>query len=253
MLTAYAQSYLPRPRSPLVMAPSTTTTPFPLYLLPSISFRRRSSAQSTSTVSTSPSSSPPTPTSYLTPTPTNHLRCNKCLTDLIPTTSIVSKGFTGRHGRAYLVAPPPRDALLHPPTAAAQVGSTWRPADLPNTFTHKPVARQLVTGAHTVSDISCVRCGSVLGWKYVHAEEEAQRYKIGKYILETGRVVKSGNGWEEDDEEGNVGRGCDDEGERDDEVEFDSQDEDECEDLFSGVWSPELAKRRRKKRDFRRT
>ena len=87
----------------------------------------------------------------------------------------------------------------------------------------------------------------------MHAEEEAQRYKIGKYILETGRVVKSGNGWEEDDEDGNGGRGCDEEGGRDDEVEFDSQDEDECEDLFSGVWSPELAKRRRKKKDFRRT
>ena len=86
----------------------------------------------------------------------------------------------------------------------------------------------------------------------MHAEEETQRYKIGKYILETGRVVKSGNGWEGDDER-DVGRRCDEEGERDDEVEFDSQDEDECEDLFSGVWSPELAKRRRKKRDFRRT
>ncbi|KAF2997624.1 hypothetical protein E8E13_004347 [Curvularia kusanoi] len=236
------------------MAPSTPTTPFPLYLLPSIPFRRRSSTQSTSTVSastsTSPSSSPPTPTSYLTTRPTTHLRCNKCLTDLIPTTSIISKGFTGRHGRAYLVAPPPPDALLHPPSSTpTQQGAaaTWRPVDLPNTFTHKPVARQLVTGAHTVSDISCVRCGSVLGWKYVHAEEETQRYKIGKYILETGRVVKSGNGWEEEDDRGDE----DGEGEGED-VQFDSQDEDECEDLFSGIWSPELAKRRRKKRDFRR-
>lgn len=31
----------------------------------------------------------------------------------------------------------------------------------------------------------------------------------------------------------------------DEDVEFDSQDEDECEDLFSGIWSPALAKRRR--------
>ena len=29
------------------------------------------------------------------------------------------------------------------------------------------------------------------------------------------------------------------------EVEFDSQDEDECEDLFMGVWTPEAAMRRR--------
>lgn len=89
----------------------------------------------------------------------------------------------------------------------------------------------------------------MLGWKYVHAEEETQRYKIGKYILETKKVVKSGHEWEEEDEvafeeEGGVKAG--------EEIEFDSQDEDECEDLFSGIWSPELARRRRKNKDFRR-
>lgn len=31
-----------------------------------------------------------------------------------------------------------------------------------------------------------------------------------------------------------------------DPVEFDSQDEDECEDLFMGIWSPSLAKKRRR-------
>lgn len=29
-------------------------------------------------------------------------------------------------------------------------------------------------------------------------------------------------------------------------IEFDSQDEDECEDLFMGIWSPSLAKKRRR-------
>jgi hypothetical protein len=127
--------------------------------------------------------------------------------------------------------------------------------DLPNTHTHKPVSRQLVTGAHTVSDISCVQCGSVLGWKYVAAEEESQRYKVGKYILEAKRVVRSVS-WEgeaetEDDayasmggqvRKGDVGSVGD--GEK--EVEFDSQDEDECEDLFAGVWSPALARKRKR-------
>ncbi len=37
-----------------------------------------------------------------------------------------------------------------------------------------------------------------------------------------------------------------------DEVVFDSQDEDECEDLFAGVWSPALAARRRRGRRFGR-
>ena len=34
------------------------------------------------------------------------------------------------------------------------------------------------------------------------------------------------------------------------EVEFDSQDEDECEDLFMGVWTPQLAAKRRKQKQF---
>lgn len=119
--------------------------------------------------------------------------------------------------------------------------------ELPNVSTHKPVPRQLVTGAHTVSDISCKTCGCVLGWKYVQAEEEAQKYKVGKYILETRRVVK-GAEWEFHEGEGpgtmTVLQG---------DIEFDSQDEEECEDLFSGIWTPELARRRRKGRGVRRS
>ena len=116
----------------------------------------------------------------------------------------------------------------------------------------KPQPRQLVTGAHTVSDISCATCGIVLGWKYVEASEESQRYKVGKYILETKRVVKS-SGWEDgaggvdDVGEGGVIDASEVHGGMDeDDVEFDSQDEDECEDLFSGIWSPGLARKRRK-------
>ena len=36
-----------------------------------------------------------------------------------------------------------------------------------------------------------------------------------------------------------------------DDIEFDSQDEDECEDLFAGVWSPQLAIKRRQRRNNR--
>lgn len=223
--------------------PNSPISPFPLYLLPSIPFRRRRS--SATTVSTSLSSSPPTPTSFLSRAPAAHLRCQKCLTDLIPTSSIISKGFTGRHGRAYLVAAPPPSSISRGEVSA------WAKGDLPNTFTHKPVPRQLVTGAHTVSDISCRSCGSVLGWKYVDAAEEAQKYKVGKFILETKRVVK-GVAWEDRDDENDNGRAAAEGegvlGEGAEEVEFDSQDEDECEDLFSGIWSPALAMGRRRKR-----
>ena len=115
-----------------------------------------------------------------------------------------------------------------------------------------------MTGAHTVGDISCAQCGSVLGWKYIAAAEESQRYKVGKFILETKKVCRSSN-WEGEDGEvidgrrksslamppdGIVGQVAVVE----EEVEFDSQDEDECEDLFLGVWTPQLAARRRRGR-----
>lgn len=189
-------------------------------------------------------------------------------------------------------------------------------------------------------------CGSMLGWKYIAAEEAAQRYKVGKYILETNRIVGevawegecvAVDEWDEDDggvfefeEEDMVDDGGkvaslgaavsggsatrdvsqapsttttttthpparqrstsirwldpprpqlpslpqtypldeeegDDNNEDDEDsysntssldnaidddeedIVFDSQDEDECEDLFAGVWSPTLARERRRR------
>lgn len=136
-------------------------------------------------------------------------------------------------------------------------------AVLPNTYLGKSVPRNLVTGQHTVSDVSCAICGSLLGWKYVEASEESQKYKVGKFILET-KKIRVGVSWEGDD--GSAGddayddvmplppnelrRMVDGAGAGKGAIEFDSEDEDECEDLFAGVWSPQLAgKRRQRKRE----
>ena len=119
-----------------------------------------------------------------------------------------------------------------------------------------------------MGDISCAQCGSVLGWKYVSAEEEGQRYKVGKFILETKRVCRTAS-WENEDgvdEDAADSRRCSLISNRrrssgmppndistvseEQEMEFDSQDEDECEDLFMGVWTPQLAAKRRKQRQF---
>lgn len=239
---------------------SIPSPPFPSYLVPGQPFRRRksstdSNSSAASSSSTSPTDSTTTTTSsYLTASATSHLRCAKCLSDLAFTSQIISKGFTGRHGRAYLVAPSPPEissSMLAPPLHHLPTASAKNRAlpDLPNTFTDRPVARQLVTGAHTVCDIHCAVCGLGLGWKYVAAEEEGQRYKVGKFILETKRVCRSSN-WEE--AEGgarDVTQGKRSSALLAGEVEFDSEDEDECEDLFLGVWTPQsAAKRRRAKR-----
>ena len=185
----------------------------------------------------------------------SHLRCACCAADLCPSSQIISKGFTGRHGRAYLVSATPVGGA-----SSGVIADGKKSASLPNTQTHKAVPRQLVTGAHIVSDVSCALCGSVIGWKYEGAEDESQRYKVGKFILETKKIYSSscweGAEWDQampsdlttgsggDTQKGKRG------GEGQHVVHFDSEDEDECEDLFAGVWSPGLALKRRQAKRF---
>ncbi|KAK8561669.1 hypothetical protein V6N12_048733 [Hibiscus sabdariffa] len=47
----------------------------------------------------------------------------------------------------------------------------------------------MITGMHTVVDIFCVECGSIVGWKYEFAREKTQKYKEGKFILERFKVL----------------------------------------------------------------
>ena len=47
-----------------------------------------------------------------------------------------------------------------------------------------------MTGLHTVCDISCSQCSTVIGWKYEVAFEESQKYKEGKFIIEKVRIIK---------------------------------------------------------------
>lgn len=183
----------------------------------------------------------------------NTLKCLTCATDIAFTSQVVSKGFTGRHGRAYLVSPP----LSAPYNWKTKTKPT---ADLVNITVGRAVNRDLLTGAHVVADVSCTICGIILGWKYVNATELAQRYKIGKFILEMKRVVL-GVSWEdtqsayEDGESNALGvyepveaGKLSEVDELGGDVVFDSEDEDECDDLFAGVWDAEAVSKRRGRR-----
>jgi hypothetical protein len=119
------------------------------------------------------------------------------------------------------------------------------------------VNRELLTGAHVVADVSCTICSTILGWKYVDAKEAAQRYKIGKFILEMKRVVlgvcwedgmprDSENGQKENEQEMEKEWEAEEGGE--DVVVFDEEDEDECEDLFAGIWDPDVVAKKRSRR-----
>ncbi|KAF6153586.1 hypothetical protein GIB67_027453 [Kingdonia uniflora] len=49
--------------------------------------------------------------------------------------------------------------------------------------------RMMMTGMHTVANISCVGCGSIVGWKYEYVQEKSQKYKEGKFILERTSIL----------------------------------------------------------------
>ncbi|KAI5922755.1 yippee zinc-binding/DNA-binding /Mis18, centromere assembly-domain-containing protein [Camillea tinctor] len=278
---------------PLPPAPVTPNTgpKFPAYLLPSFTrpFRRRRrrssllnpesptsddvpSLSNSPTESTSSRSdgSPSTPslftsrfslsrdtfcrasvdrtdTSKLTRTQPDTLRCSTCGTDFGFCSQIVSKGFTGRYGRAYLVSPPEN----------RQQGKT---SDLINIKVGKPETRLLVTGSHVVADITCAICHAKVGWKYVDAKEESQKYKVGKFILETQRVIDF-RSWEDvmvdempepEVEQEKPRKTADDNDDDAEPIVFDSEEEDECEDLFAGNWDAEVVAKRRSRKVNRR-
>lgn len=213
---------------------------FPTFLLPSLKLPLRPTRAIDFSLTRKPAA--PTPV-RLTRCNADTLRCTTCSADLAFSSQIISKGFTGRHGRAYLVGPPTSDPTSTPP-------SSYSTPDLINVRVGRCESRQLVTGWHTVADISCSVCHAKLGWKYVDAKEYTQRYKVGKFILETERVVTY-RSWE-DAPVTPTGSSSGDSGgvtaDPEEEVEFDSDDEDECDDIFAGTWDRESVARRRNRR-----
>ncbi|XP_006367369.1 protein yippee-like [Solanum tuberosum] len=72
--------------------------------------------------------------------------CKHCGTHLALSENIVSKSFHCRHGKAYLFS------------------------KVVNVTSGEIEDRVMMTGMHTVADIVCVCCGSIVGWKYVSME-----------------------------------------------------------------------------------
>ncbi|XP_052200409.1 protein yippee-like isoform X1 [Diospyros lotus] len=91
-------------------------------------------------------------------------RCKHCNTHLALYEDIVSKSFHCRHGKAYLFS------------------------KVTNVTVGEKEERVMTTGLHTVADIFCVGCGSIVGWKYETAHEN-QKYKEGKSVLERFKIL----------------------------------------------------------------
>eukprot|EP01138_Halocafeteria_seosinensis_P006697 gb/GECG01006846.1/.p1 GENE.gb/GECG01006846.1/~~gb/GECG01006846.1/.p1 ORF type:complete len:113 (+),score=6.28 gb/GECG01006846.1/:1-339(+) len=94
--------------------------------------------------------------------------CNSCGAHITRNKDVLCKSFHGRFGRAYLVN--------------QAVNVTLGTKD----------ERMLMTGLHTVCDVFCTRCHNPVGWTYLHAFEESQKYKEGKFTVEKMKLVKDG-------------------------------------------------------------
>ncbi len=97
---------------------------------------------------------------------TKYYVCKECKRHLAAYDSIISKAFQGQSGQAYLF----ESAV--------------------NVYTGPKMERVLMTGLHVVCDLYCVHCHSPLGWYYVDAYEESQKYKVGKFILEKAHMER---------------------------------------------------------------
>nr|XP_019706341.1 protein yippee-like isoform X1 [Elaeis guineensis]XP_019706342.1 protein yippee-like isoform X1 [Elaeis guineensis]XP_019706343.1 protein yippee-like isoform X1 [Elaeis guineensis] len=119
--------------------------------------------------------------------------CKHCQTHLALYTDIMSKSFHCRHGKAYLF-----HKVFKAPNLLAftEFQLVYRECHLSflqicnrvNVTVGLKEDRMMMTGLHTVSDIFCVGCGSIVGWKYDAAHDKNQKYKEGKFILERFKV-----------------------------------------------------------------
>eukprot|EP01115_Flamella_aegyptia_P015187 TRINITY_DN91468_c0_g1_i1.p1 TRINITY_DN91468_c0_g1~~TRINITY_DN91468_c0_g1_i1.p1 ORF type:complete len:113 (+),score=13.28 TRINITY_DN91468_c0_g1_i1:216-554(+) len=90
----------------------------------------------------------------------------KCGTHLAEHKELISKDFQGRCGPAYLF----RQAV--------------------NVSEGETKEKQFTTGKHVVTDLHCTFCLMRVGWKYIKAYVETQKYKEGRVILEKSLLMK---------------------------------------------------------------
>ncbi|KAI8597975.1 yippee-like protein [Dissophora ornata] len=88
------------------------------------------------------------------------LVCQECKTQFATYDLLISRDFHGQFGKAYLFS------------------------NVINVYTGETEDRPMRTGMHTVQDIHCAECSTIVGWKYLVAHEQSQQYKEGRFILE---------------------------------------------------------------------
>ena len=96
----------------------------------------------------------------------NIYACKECKAHFSSKSQVISKNFTGKYGRAFLV-----HKMLNVNEGPSE-------------------EKMLLTGIHIVRDIFCKSCSAYVGWTYVKAYEFSERYKEGKCIMERNQTMK---------------------------------------------------------------
>mmetsp|Transcript_4598 Transcript_4598/g.6340 ORF Transcript_4598/g.6340 Transcript_4598/m.6340 type:complete len:242 (+) Transcript_4598:89-814(+) len=91
--------------------------------------------------------------------------CGECRVHHLSSDGVISKGFQGRGGKAFLVE------------------------NLVNYWKGPPAERMLMTGLHAVADVYCTGCDTLIGWTYERAFEHSQKYKEGKFVIEKTKLL----------------------------------------------------------------
>ncbi|XP_022147496.1 protein yippee-like At4g27745 [Momordica charantia] len=91
--------------------------------------------------------------------------CQKCGNRVSRNDDIISKSFQSKKGRAFLFY------------------------EAKNVAMGPQQEKMFITGQYVVSDVFCSDCGEKLGWKYIKAYDQSQKYKEGKVVLEKFKIT----------------------------------------------------------------
>eukprot|EP01090_Pellita_catalonica_P013223 TRINITY_DN307_c0_g1_i2.p1 TRINITY_DN307_c0_g1~~TRINITY_DN307_c0_g1_i2.p1 ORF type:complete len:134 (+),score=5.95 TRINITY_DN307_c0_g1_i2:57-458(+) len=117
--------------------------------------------------------------------------CGKCKTHLTKPTNLVSKSFQGRYVMRCIYTESNGHIFTVLVVCACRSGKAYLFDKVVNVTSGPKEDRILITGLHTVADIHCKECQTVLGWKYDEAFEPSQKYKEGKFILEKAKITRT--------------------------------------------------------------
>jgi len=95
-------------------------------------------------------------------------KCPDCQSHYFTSSNIVSDNFHGKDGGAYLI-----DKVV-------------------NTKQGELEKRHMLTGTYTVCDTLCRICNKYIGWQYLTAEDQSEKYKEQKHVIETSCITAVG-------------------------------------------------------------